>query len=56
LVEEPFSLSVKVWPSMEEGDMLSEKVAVTSVAGATPVAFAAGTVLTTVGDFATPRR
>ena len=48
LVEEPFLESVKVWPSMEEGDMFSEKVAVTLVVGATPVAFAAGAVLTTV--------
>jgi hypothetical protein len=28
---------------------------VTLVVGATPVAFAAGTVITTVGDYATPR-
>jgi hypothetical protein len=33
---------------MEEGDMFFEKVAVTLVVGATPVAFAAGAVLTTV--------
>jgi hypothetical protein len=35
---------------MEEGGMFSEKVAVTSIVGATPVAFAAGMVLTTMGD------
>ena len=48
-MEEPFLKSVKVEPSMVSRFICSDKKAVTSVVGATPVALAVGTVLTTVG-------
>jgi hypothetical protein len=49
LVVEPFLKSLKVLPFMEEANMSSEKVAVTFVVAATPVALAAETVLMTLG-------
>jgi 3-oxoacyl-ACP reductase-like protein len=48
-VVQPFSKSLKVVAFMEEAIIFSEKVAVISAAGATPVAFAVGRVLMTLG-------
>jgi hypothetical protein len=44
----PFLKSLKVWPFMEEANISSEKVAVTSAVGVNPVAVASGTVLSTL--------
>jgi hypothetical protein len=46
---EPFLRSVKVVSLMVEAVMSSEKVALSLSVGATPVAFALGTVLMTLG-------
>jgi hypothetical protein len=56
LVVEPFSKSLKVWPFMEEAIISSEKIALTLVGGATPVAFALGRVLMTLVSHSAARQ